>query len=261
MILVFVVLLIVFLWLVYFLMPPPLGLPILMYHKISDHENDKLTISVDRLDEQLDCIKRLGYQPISFSDLRNFTQHRQPLPEKPVLLTFDDGYQTVYDLAYPLLKRHGFKATVFIPTKYIGGLNEWDGGSERIMDSETLSEMMRDRVEVGLHSHQHESYRSYSPSQIDTDISACVSALEQQQYPFTAVFAYPYGALPASRETRKALKESFRKHGIEFALRIGSRLNTFPLRDVYELKRIGINGTDSLRQFKTKLRKGRTKPF
>src|SRR5260370_10828746 len=106
MILVGVLLLVAFLWFVYFLLPPPLGLPILMYHKISDRENDKLTISVDRLNEQLDCIKRLGYQPISFSDLRNFTQRRQPLPDKPVLLTLDDRYQTVDDLAYPLLECH-----------------------------------------------------------------------------------------------------------------------------------------------------------
>ena len=96
---------------------------------------------------------------------------------------------------------------------------------------------------------------------MDADIGECVRALEQGRCSFAPVFAYPYGAIPANRKTRKALRHALRKHGIEFALRIGSRVNMFPFSDVYELKRIGINGTDSLRQFRTKLKKGRTRPF
>jgi peptidoglycan/xylan/chitin deacetylase (PgdA/CDA1 family) len=261
MILVVVVLLLLLFWVSYFLMPPLRGLPILMYHKISEDRNDQLTISVDRLSEQFACIKRLGYQPISFADLREFTANGQPLPEKPVLLTFDDGYQSVYDLAYPLLKRFDFRATVLLPTKYIGKCNEWDGGSDRIMGYETIREMTDHLIEVGLHSHQHDSYRSYSAQQMDADIGECIRVLEQGRCSFAPVFAYPYGAMPADRQGRKALRQALRKHGIEFALRIGSRVNLFPFRDTYELKRIGINGTDSLRQFKTKLKKGRTRPF
>jgi peptidoglycan/xylan/chitin deacetylase (PgdA/CDA1 family) len=258
----FVVLLLTgLLWLVYFLMPPPLVLPILMYHKVSEKENGKLTISVDRLESQLDCLKRLGYQPISFSELQDFVERRQPLPQKPVLLTFDDGYQAIYDLAYPVLKKHQFKATMFLPTKYLGGFNDWDGGRDQIVSQETIRRMNGNLIEVGLHSHKHESFKSYSASQIETDVKECIRTLEGQQCRFAPVFAYPYGALPAKRELRQAMKQTFRKEGIAFAVRIGSRVNHFPLSDTFELKRIGINGTDSLRQFKIKLRWGRTKPF
>src|ERR1700730_18317908 len=109
MILFVAVLLLALFWVSYFLMPPVRGLPILMYHKISEDRNDQLTISVDRLSEQFACIQQLGYQPISFADLRECMTSGRPLPEKPVLLTFDDGYQSVYDLAYPLLKTFDFR--------------------------------------------------------------------------------------------------------------------------------------------------------
>src|SRR5215831_12380766 len=70
-------------WLTYFLLPPAARLPILMYHKVSENHDDKLTISAERLDGQLACLKRLGYQSVSFSDLKEYERHGVPLPLKP----------------------------------------------------------------------------------------------------------------------------------------------------------------------------------
>jgi len=261
MLLLVVVLLLGGFWLSYFLLPPAAGLPILMYHKVSDNQNDKLTISADRLDGQLACLRRLGYQSVSFSDLREHERFGVPLPEKPVILTFDDGYLNMYDLARPLLRKHGFSATVFLPTKYIGGFNDWDGGTERLMSEKQIRSLAASGIDLGLHSHRHENYARYSASEIESDINDCVRSLEAVVGKFDRVFAYPFGARPTSPAGKRFLRKTLASHDIDYAVRIGSGLNAFPLRNPYELKRIGIHGTDSIRQFRRKLKKGKANPF
>jgi hypothetical protein len=75
------------------------------------------------------------------------------------------------------------------------------------------------------------------------------------------VFAYPYGKMPKDANVNRAMRDSFRRHHIDFAVRIGSRINTLPPKDVYEMKRSAVSGTDSFWEFKTKLQKGRVKLF
>jgi peptidoglycan/xylan/chitin deacetylase (PgdA/CDA1 family) len=259
-----VVSLLILLWLVCsygLFVPAPNGLPILLYHKVSLHHNDALTISEDRLDRQLAYAKSTGYTPVSFQDLKEFLHGRRPMPAKPVLVTFDDGYLSTYELAYPLLVKHQVKATVFLPAAFIGGVNGWDGGSEPIMSYDTIHQIAGPLIEFGLHSYRHENYQSYSAAQVEADLSQCIRALEENHCPFAPVFAYPYGKMPRDGTINRAMRASFRRHGIDFAVRIGSRINALPPKDVYELKRSVVRGTDSFWEFKTKLQKGRTKLF
>jgi peptidoglycan/xylan/chitin deacetylase (PgdA/CDA1 family) len=252
------------LWLVYrysFLVPAPKGLPILMYHKVSREREDGLTISAARLDSQFSYLKSKGYESVSFADLKASLENERPLPRKPVLLTFDDAYLNTYELAYPLLRKHQLKATVFLPVGFIGKTNAWDGGAEPLMSYDQIRQLAGSSIEFGLHSYGHENYERYSPAQIEADVAACVKTLEENGCAFTRVFAYPYGRMPADPAARRALQDSFRRYKIDFAVRIGSRINTLPPRDPYELKRTGIRGTDSFREFKIKLRKGRVKLF
>jgi peptidoglycan/xylan/chitin deacetylase (PgdA/CDA1 family) len=158
--------------------PAPKGLPILLYHKVSSRHSDALTISVERLDRELAYIKSSGYTPISFSELKESLNGRRALPAKPVVVTFDDAYLSTRDLAYPLLAKHGIKATVFLPTAFIGGVAGWDGASEPLMSFEMIRELSGELIEFGLHSHRHESYEHYSAAQIETDLSQCLRALE-----------------------------------------------------------------------------------
>jgi peptidoglycan/xylan/chitin deacetylase (PgdA/CDA1 family) len=256
--------LLILLWLVYrysLFVPAPAGLPILIYHKVSRDHEDALTISPMRLDSQLAHIKSRGYTSVSFLDLKAALDGRQPLPSKPVILTFDDGYLSTYELAYPLLRKHQLKATVFLPVAFIGKSNEWDGGGEPLMSYDQIRELGGNSIEFGLHSYRHENFQSYSPAQAEADVSDCVRVLEENHCLFTRVFAYPYGRMPRDPTAGRALRDSFRRHGIDFAARIGSRINDLPPKDVYEMRRTIIRGTDSFREFKIKLRKGRSKLF
>ncbi|EKD89838.1 MAG: polysaccharide deacetylase [uncultured bacterium] len=101
--------------------------PILMYHYIasnpnpSDRARDSLSVSPDKFDAQMQYLLQNGYTPISLDTLYGIIYGHASKPEKPVVLTFDDGYIDFYTNAYPILRKYNFHAVSFIPTKLIGG--------------------------------------------------------------------------------------------------------------------------------------------
>ncbi len=90
-------------------------IPILMYHHLTEDpakvNND--TVQVKTFRAHMEALKNAGYEAVSFLDLRDFVEKGTALPEKPVVITFDDGYTSNYELAFPILKEYGFKATIF----------------------------------------------------------------------------------------------------------------------------------------------------
>ena len=85
-----------------------------MYHNLAQEGSGNDTISVQRLEEHLAALQDAGYTTITFQDLLAYVEQGTELPEKPVLLTFDDGYESNYTLAYPLLQQYQMKATIFV---------------------------------------------------------------------------------------------------------------------------------------------------
>jgi peptidoglycan/xylan/chitin deacetylase (PgdA/CDA1 family) len=165
--------------------------------------------------------------------------------------------------AVPLLKTYGFKASVFIPVGYMGKTNNWDNGSDPILSPAEIKELVNSGgIEFGIHSFLHRSYAELDPPGMENDLNLCIQTLGYHNIPFVRVLAYPYGSYPKKDPQLKArMKEIFRTSRLQFALRIGNRINRWPLKDPYELKRIDIKGTDNFYTFKTKLRKGRRKVF
>ena len=129
------------------------------------------------------------------------------------------------------------------------------------MNYETIKKISGDLIEFGLHSNSHQNYELKSPAEIETDVSECIAALEKEGCRFTRTFAYPYGRMPKSSKTRDSMKQIFKNYNIDFAVRIGSRVNKLPVRNPYELKRIGISSLDSFFEFKIKLARGSVKLF
>ena len=87
--------------------------PILMYHHLAQTGNDDMVVTPERFEEQMSALAHAGYTAISFDELRAYVMEGAALPEKPVCVTFDDGYLSNYELAYPILKKYGMKATIF----------------------------------------------------------------------------------------------------------------------------------------------------
>jgi peptidoglycan/xylan/chitin deacetylase (PgdA/CDA1 family) len=239
--------------------PPTSGLPVLMYHNLSETMEDGLTIKPSTLEKHLLHLSKKGYHTISINQLLANIDHQVPLPLKPVLLTFDDAFVSLLTLAAPLLAKHNSRAVFFVPSGLVGATNKWDGGAERLMTAEQLKGLDSSFIEIGLHSFGHSNYRHMAAEEIEADIRACVSKLDDYGICFAPAFAYPYGGRPKDSRAYGRMTKAFRDAGIRLAFRIGNRVNRLPFKDPYEIKRIDIKGIDSMWTFATKLKKGRVK--
>lgn len=95
------------------------AVPVLMYHSVSD-SGEYVVISPENFRKHLQAIRESGFTPVSLDDLIRYVDYGFPLPEKPVCITFDDGYLDNYTTAYPMLKEFGFKATIFAIVSSVG---------------------------------------------------------------------------------------------------------------------------------------------
>jgi peptidoglycan/xylan/chitin deacetylase (PgdA/CDA1 family) len=245
------------------LLPNIKGLPILMYHKISNEKSDDLTMLLADLEEQFNYFSENGYQSLSFTDLKNLCDNPKEWPKKSVILTFDDGYVNNQIFLLPLLEKYKLKATIFLPLQHLGKVNVWDEGNEPLMNIETVKQIESlPSIELGIHTFLHQNYKYLSIAQIKEDLCLCDNFLKEHQINVVKVLAYPYGGTHRKNpELNLQMKELLKKHGYWYALRIGNRINKIPLNDIYELFRIDVRGTDTFREFKIKIKKGRTRFF
>jgi peptidoglycan/xylan/chitin deacetylase (PgdA/CDA1 family) len=244
-----------------FLIPTKKGIPVLMYHKIHETEKDMLTVSAEDFEKQLKFLKDNDYQAITTKELLNFLDNKQALPPNPVLITFDDGYVSNLELAYPLLQKYHLKATIFLPTSYLGGMSSWYGDGSALMTYEQLKSLNSSVIEFGLHSHKHQNFKHLALEEMREELLTNMQTLTENGIDYTPTFAYPYGGRPKKKEVLNAMKKMFTEIGIKAAFRIGNKVNSFKSKDKFELKRIDIQGNDSFWSFKTKLQKGRVKLF
>jgi peptidoglycan/xylan/chitin deacetylase (PgdA/CDA1 family) len=233
------------------------GLPILMYHNVSDDINSNgLTIYSKNLEEQFHYLKTKGYSTYHFSELEN----KKSINPKSVVITFDDVTENQMVYALPLLKKYSLKATFFIPFAYIGGVDSWNSGHEKIMSVKQLKEL-DDCVELGLHSFEHKRYASLTEGEINTDFSKCFEIIETKDLKVYNALAYPYGNYPKKEPHKSVFTAILQQNNVKFGLRIGNRINNFPFKNRYEIQRIDIKGEDSLLKFKLKLRFGKLRLF
>jgi hypothetical protein len=114
---------------------------------------------------------------------------------------------------------------------------------------------------LGLHGYRHEDFDKAGFAGIRDIMNKTLTSFEQSGIPYCKVLAYPYGARPKNTRTMRQMKSWFAASGIEAAFRIGNQVSKIPTPDIYEIRRIDIKGTDTLDDFKIKLKKGKLKPF
>lgn len=227
-------------------------IPILMYHSISASSNppfERWAVSPELFDEHLAYLSQQGYTALTVTEL---TKARAgdgvALPERPVLLTFDDAYADFYEDAYPALQRHGFSATLYVPTAYVGGACEWlreEGETTRAMVTwDQLSEMSANGIECGGHSHAHVQMDAIPFSAADNEIRQSKALLEEHLGHEVLSFAYPHGW------TTGVVKRMVRAAGYTSACAVKNMLSA-PTDDPFELARLVVTGstsTDDLEQ-------------
>lgn len=229
---------------------PKNRLIILMYHQIEKESHEDLTVSLTNLEQQFEYLNKKKYKSTFFSELNT-------LGKKSIILTFDDGYKNNFDYLPPLLEKYNLKATIFIPTKFIQeGYEDF-----AMMSFEDIRNLNKKYFEIALHSHNHQNFRNISTDFIKNDLEMNMQILDDERIKYTKVLAYPYGKYPKKNPEKEKVFSVLKNLGIEFAIRIGNKVNYFPTNQPYELCRIDIKGKDSLLKFKLKLIFGRLKLF
>ena len=234
-------------------------LPILMYHNVcqSESESKGLCISKLRLEEQFAYLYQEGFTTFHFSELNKLTT----IPKKSIVITFDDITENQLIFAIPLLEKYNLKASFFIPFSYIGKMDSWIFGLEKIMSIEQLNSLNPHLIELGYHSYEHKKYEFMSEIELQNDFLNCFQIVKTNGLKLFPVLAYPFGNYPRKKFDKQIFKRVISENGMLFGLKIGNRPNKFPFKDPYEIKRIDIKGEDSIFKFKLKIKFGKLKLF
>ncbi len=123
---------------------------ILTYHALRDKPSSLMHVRPGEFEKQMAYLKENGYSVIPLKQFYEFIRLERGLPEKSVIITFDDGWRSVYTKAYPVLKKYDFPATIFIYTDFLNAAN-W-----RALTWEMMNEMSSGGVDIQVHSKTHE---------------------------------------------------------------------------------------------------------
>ena len=173
-----------------------ISVPILEYHyvRVNPDPRDRLglQLSVTPADfgAQMDKLAGGGYHPIVMADLRAYFLAREPLPARPVVLTFDDGYADFFQVAYPILKKHGFKAVAYVVPGFFGRSGYMTAAQVQQLDDSGI-------VQIGSHTVNHPDLTKMQPGPLDVQLQASRATLEQLLGHPVVDFCYPSGRLNA----------------------------------------------------------------
>jgi peptidoglycan/xylan/chitin deacetylase (PgdA/CDA1 family) len=227
-----------------------LHLPILCYHHVGGYKkslgHQRLWISKERFTEQMSYLSQSGYHCLTLRDVAFRLRERRGVP-RAVVLTFDDAYKTFYEIAFPILCRYGFSATVFAVTGEVGGASRWDPGSEaELMSWSQLRELHQAGIEVGSHTVSHPRLTRMPVDVAKRQIEDSRDALEQELGGTVASFAYPYG------DWNDVVAQLVQEARYRLACSI-ARGNLHRPQELYHLKRVPIHEFSQLNRFRRRL--------
>jgi peptidoglycan/xylan/chitin deacetylase (PgdA/CDA1 family) len=218
-------------------------LPVLLYHKVSNNGNpDSITIPVTSLEAQFNYLLNQGYSPVFLNELIKYVHFGKSLPVKPVLITFDGGYRDNYTVMYPLLKKFGMKANIFLVPSFVQS-----DGYLQIQDINTIDPQL---VEFGFQSYDNNNYCKLPVEDISNDIVKSKALLQELRVPFQPCIAFPQGILPSlNLFKRRRLFDILAANKIALAFCTGNRMNYLPIRNHFLIQRIEVDGDGSLEKF------------
>lgn len=194
--------------------------------------------------EQLNAFAAHGWTVIGIDELRVALGDPNDLPDRALLLTFDDAYRSFRTTALPVLRRFGYPAVVFAPTNHVGGTNVWDRDeepTEAIADWDDLLDLQSQGVAIQSHGASHRAFSGLSPPERADELHRSREALEDKLGQPVDVIAYPYGddaGMPD--DLRRALTDAGYRAGCVY----GGGPNAVPLADPFRLSRLAV-GPDS----------------
>jgi peptidoglycan/xylan/chitin deacetylase (PgdA/CDA1 family) len=240
---------------IFFMALPPgeIDVPILMYHHVHPVPGPaSLTITQELQDfiRQLDTLQHYKFTTITFGRLFRKLDGGQPLPPKPVLITFDDGYESFYEFVYPALASRKMVGTVFVVASQIGGYNRWDAerGAKtlRLLSAGQIQELIAGGMEIGVHGWAHRDLTACSEAEAREEIVRAKQEIEKRLGVRPQVFCYCYGKY--ATQHFPLLQEA----GFSGAT-AGSTIYRHVTSERFAMRRLNLNSTDAGLRLRLKL--------
>lgn len=223
---------------IYSMQSDEIGLPIVMYHQLTKSESraGRYVLTLEQFEKDLIFLKEKGYETVTVSQLLDYSQGKGKLPEKAIMITFDDGCETLYAYAKPLLEKYGFTAVGFVVgslADYYTELDDHNLNYSNLNWAEIKELSMGNTVEIQSHSydlHKNTGCRSGAKKkkgetfeQYAEFLGADASKMKTEMLKHTGkapvAIAYPFGSF--SSESKEILK----KYGIKMAFTCEERVN------------------------------------
>ncbi len=220
--------------------------PVLTYHNFSRKKAAKMIVPEARFEAQMKHLKENGFQTVTLGELCDFIELKVPLPPKAVVITVDDGWRMFHDIAYPILKKYGFRATLFLYTDFVG--------AGKAVTWDQVKEMAANGIEIHNHTRSHrslakanvgESFEVYF-RQLEEEVAGGEEKLRQNAGIESRFLAYPYG------DTNDLVVELLRKRGYRGAFTVVRGSNPFFV-DSFRINRTVIYGDYDLAKFQANL--------
>jgi peptidoglycan/xylan/chitin deacetylase (PgdA/CDA1 family) len=208
---------------------------VLTYHSVSD-AGGPTSIPANVFATQMQVLADLGRRSLRLSEFIDWHHGTNGDMDDGVLITFDDAFEDFAQVAAPILRRHGFSALVFVPTRRLGHSEGWQGANDParpLMNWATVKALANDGIEFGGHSRTHADLTKLSAADREDEIAGCAEDLSAQIAKPVEGFAAPYGRV--SPEVVEAI-------GRHYRAAFGTRL-ALPVRgqDRFDIPRIDMH--------------------
>lgn len=220
-------------------------LRVLAYHAIAELSGspvlDQYGVPANLFCKQLDMLLKAGYHFIDVDEFLCFINGNRYLPDRSLLLTFDDCYEDLLKVALPILEERHIPAVAFAVSGYLGGTNIWDkkiGAPEiRLLDASGLKELEARGIEIGAHSKTHSPLTQISTEELPIEIAGSVTDLESLGLSRPRLFSYPHG------EYDQRVLRAVREAGLQAAFTVDPNI-VRPNQNFYQIPRIQIFRAD-----------------
>jgi peptidoglycan/xylan/chitin deacetylase (PgdA/CDA1 family) len=211
------------------------AVPVLMYHSIGGA--DRLAVRPEAFAEQMAYLSDNGFTPLPFGE-------RTRPAERPVVITFDDGYADFHEHALPVLDRFGFTATVFVTTGWLHDAGSYAAGSPlgRMLTWRQTEEVAATGVEIGAHGHSHAQLDQLGDMALREELHRSRELLQERLGSRVRTMAYPYGYSSAR------VRREVRAQGYSSACAVANAVMT-DRHDRFAVPRLTVRATTSLSGF------------
>lgn len=219
------------------------SVPILVYHAVSDDATSQFrsyAVPPARFTEHVAILQDLGCVTLTLSDAAQRLFDKAPVPDRAVVLTFDDAFSDFAQRAFPTLMEANFVATLFVPSAYVGSTSRWlvrEGEDRRpVMSWSEIRSVADAGIEVSAHSHTHPELDRLSKARLREELGKSKAVLEDRLGREMTAVAYPFGY--HSRGVRRAARAA----GYRFGCAVGNR-SANPQSNRWAIPRLTVKAT------------------